>query len=324
MNSRLLMKGESMAGRRHVIDARGSTYEHCVQHLVGHIATLVHVLTPQDYGVDFYCQPRMPAGPHTETVAELGSLQVKGGRAQLEYGGLNDRDQWQEYEFSWLRSLTTPLYLAQVPEDCSAVELFSLWPLWLIFWPQPLTPFKAVFTTQPAGTGPDHWVDPAPKADPDGAGHGDGMLWTVHLGPPFLRLTLGELQDKEFCRRALATLRTWILWDRRMLFQYHEFIPLLHCPTKWTTNYPRFLEERMRYFWSPEPGANLTRLRQTAAPILINLGLHLQDQNDPAAYNLVPILEWLNGSGQLDPTGQSLLEGLKRTQALGKGPLVKE
>lgn len=118
-----------MSGRRHVMDSAGSTYEDCARLFVGRIASLVHAPREKDFGIDFYCQPRVPAGPRTETVAELGSLQVKGGGEGLAYGGLNERGESREYEFTWLRSLATPLYLARVDAGCSAVELFSVWPL---------------------------------------------------------------------------------------------------------------------------------------------------------------------------------------------------
>ena len=123
-----------MSGRRHVMDSTGTSYEDCVRLLLGRVASLVHVPRDKDFGIDFYCQPRIHTVPQTETVAELGSLQVKGGKEKLTYGGLNRRGEWREYEFPWLRSLATPLYLAKVDRGCKTVELFSLWPLWLIFW----------------------------------------------------------------------------------------------------------------------------------------------------------------------------------------------
>lgn len=73
-------------------------------------------------------------------------------------------------------------------------------------------------------------------------------------------------------------------------------------------------------FWDSRPGANITRLCRTAAPILVNLGAHLQWQNDLAAYNHVPALEWLDSKGYLDDMGRGLLDGLRGTQAKGIGP----
>src|SRR5437867_6823813 len=117
-----------MSGRRHVMDSAVSTYEDCARLLLGRIASLVQVPREKDFGIDFYVQPRIPTGPRTETVAELGSLQVKGGDQSLVYGGSDKNGVWREYEFTWLRSLATPLYLARADSTCTAVELFSLWP----------------------------------------------------------------------------------------------------------------------------------------------------------------------------------------------------
>src|SRR5437773_8314847 len=96
------------------MDSSGSAFEDCTRLLVGQIATLVHVPREKDFGIDFYCQPRVAIGPRTETVIELGALQVKGGMEQLTYGGLDQGGNWREYEFTWLRSLAAPLFLVRV------------------------------------------------------------------------------------------------------------------------------------------------------------------------------------------------------------------
>jgi hypothetical protein len=307
-----------MSGRRNVMDSAGSTYEDCANLFIGRIASLVRVPREKDFGVDFYCEPRNPTGPHTETVAGLGSLQVKGGSAKFEYGGLDANGNWRDYEFAWLRSLATPLYLVRVDEQLSAVELFSIWPLWWIFWRQAVLPFQVVFTTEEPGAFV--WRDPEPSSHPNGAGKGDGMLWTVHLGPPFLRLTQTDLNNTIFRQHAVAILRTWITYDRLTLMRYHQFIPVLTGITGWTTNSPEIVETRSWQFWDGRPGVNIERLCLTAAPMLTNLGVHLQWQNDPAAYGFLFVLEWLDGKGSLDPIGKGLLDGLRKTQAAGVGP----
>jgi hypothetical protein len=54
--------------------------------------------------------------------------------------------------------------------------------------------------------------------------------------------------------------------------------------------------------------------------MLVSLGTHLQWQNDRTAYDLLPVLRWINNQGLLDPMGQGLVEGLERAQAKGGGP----
>lgn len=309
-----------MTGRRHVMDSAGSTYEDCVRLFLGRIASLVQVPREKDFGIDFYLQPRIPAGPRTETLAELGSLQVKGGDQGFAYGGIDSHGEWREYEFTWLRSLVTPLYLARVDSACTAVELFSLWPLWLIFWRQAASPFEVILTTQPGDAETHAWRDPQASRHPDRTAKGDAMRWIVDLGPPFLRLTGENLNDAGFQQRAIAILRVWIAHDRLTLMRYHQFIPVLTGITGWRADPPDVLEERTWQFWDARPGANIARLCRTAGPMLVNLGAHLQWQDDWGAYKLVPILEWLDEHGHLDAMGQGLLDGLRGTQARGVGP----
>lgn len=104
-----------------------------------------------------------------------------------------------------------------------------------------------------------------------------------------------------------------------MLMLFHLFIPALTNITAWSTNPPKTLGARTWQFWDPRPGVNIERLSQTLGPIVVNLGIHLQWQNDVAAYNLIPVLEWLNEKGWLDAFGEGLLDGLRDTQARGVG-----
>lgn len=309
-----------MSGRRHVMDSAGDSYEDCAAHLMGRIASMIRVPGKKDFGVDFYFQPRVPFTKQTETVTELGSIQVKGGSEELSFGGLNEKGQWREYEFIWLKSQAAPLYLARVDAKQTSVELFSIWPMWLVFWPQTQNPFEVVFTTAPAGDESFVWQKPQPAPDERGKGHGDGHRWTVHVGPPFLRLTNNALNDPAFRLQAVAILRTWIAYDRLTMIRYQQFIPWLRGIIAWRTNSPDILQAVDWQFWGREPGANIARLCQTAAPMLVSLGTHLQWQDDRAAYDLLPVLRWINNQGLLDPMGQGLIENLERAQAKGGSP----
>ena len=55
-------------------------------------------------------------------------------------------------------------------------------------------------------------------------------------------------------------------------------------------------------------------------PVTMPLGRHLQRQHDPAAYTLIPALEWLQSSGRLSGFGTQLLSELEETQAQGTSP----
>jgi hypothetical protein len=101
--------------------------------------------------------------------------------------------------------------------------------------------------------------------------------------------------------------------------RYHLFIPVLTGITGWRTNLPESYEARIWQFWASQPGANIPRLCQTAAPLVVNLGMHLQWQNDAGAYTIVPLLEWLECGGHLDDIGKGLLDGLRRTREASVG-----
>jgi hypothetical protein len=312
-----------MSGQRHKIDSTGDLYQDFAKVVFGPIAALVEVPRQRDYGIDFFGQLLRPTGPATQTVTHLFAIQVKGGQERLRYGGI-EKGKWKEYEFTWLKSLATPLYLAHVDEGLNAVELFSLWPLWRIFWPMAPHPFSVRFVHQQASSSPYSWQPPRGQADPRSSGRGDGRSWTVDLGPPLLRLTIADMKSKSFQGKAASILQTWVTNDRLNLMRYLQFIPVLVGVTQWTTN-SKQMERTIWQFSNPTPGMNLARLSQTASPVFVNLGIHLRGQNDEAAFRLISLLEWFDGRGDLDGIGKELLEGLKKARDIGVGPAeVKE
>ena len=62
---------------------------------------------------------------------ELCSVQVKGGQARFQYGGIA-KQKWRVQDFIWLQSRGLPHYLARVDAKREAVELFSLWQIWWV------------------------------------------------------------------------------------------------------------------------------------------------------------------------------------------------
>jgi hypothetical protein len=301
-----------MTGRRHVMDSKGSSYEDCAQLLLGRIATLIKVPHEKDFGIDSFGQPRFAAGAYTETVADVFAIQVKGGEESLSYGGFNRNSEWKQYEIAWLKSLATPLYLVRVNAKLESVEVFSLWPLWWIFWTQPVEPFEIRFVLKPAGASSPDWQAPTGTPVVKGEGHGDGKQWTVDLGPPILRLTNEDLNNAEFRRQTNEVLRQWVAEDRMNLIRFQQFIPLLKSFFTWKTNSVQTapIVIREAQFWASQPGINIRRLAETAEPILVGLGRHLSAQGDEAAEKLIPILSWLKEQKCLGKFGERLLDDL--------------
>jgi hypothetical protein len=285
------------------------------------IAAMTPVPQEQDFGNDYFCEPRVSLTSTTETVSSLCLIQVKGGCATLTYGGLDRKKEWMRYELDWLISLAAPLFLAHVDRNCTYVDLYSLWQMWWIFM-QAGMPYQIICRHQPASEKPYDWKKPTDEEKPEGKGNGDGKMWTVELGPPFLRLTAMNLRDSEFSTRAAAILNWWSQWDRITLLRLHQGVRVLNAPMKWSTNSMGFAAGTLMA-WNWQPGVNLQPLLQAFVPVLVNLGVHLQWQDNMDAYKLIPILQWMNKSGQLDELGKGLLKGLRETKAAGESPAAR-
>jgi hypothetical protein len=92
---------------------------------------------------------------------------------------------------------------------------------------------------------------------------------------------------------------------------------------EWFTNdfdFAKPLRLRSWMGWSSIAGQNIDDIAKVFEPTITNLGVHLQHQDDIAAYKLVPALEWLEATGRLSGFGEGLLNGLRNTQAQGKSP----
>lgn len=305
-------------GRRHKMDSTGARYQDFAKAVLGSLAAVVEVPREHDFGIDLFCQLLKPAGSATQTTTHLFSVQVKGGQERLCYGGLKSSE-WKEYEFTWLKSLATPLYLAVVDEKFRYVNLFSLLPLWWIFWQTAPHPFHVDFKTGNPKRTLARWQKPTYVSARTSQLFGDRRNWTVPLGPPFLRLTLNMMRSEKSQEQARLVLQTWVANDHQNLMRYHQFIPAYNGFQEWATNLvPNKMV--MYQFWSSQPGLNIARLSGTAVPLVVNMGIHLQWQNDLAAYILIPLLEWWASLGHLDEIGKGLLDGLRRTRDAGTGP----
>lgn len=184
-----------MPGRRHKMDSTGARYQDFAKAVLGSLAAVVEVPREHDFGIDLFCQLLKPAGSATQTTTHLFSVQVKGGQERLCYGGLKSSE-WKEYEFTWLKSLATPLYLAVVDEKFRYVNLFSLLPLWWIFWQTAPHPFHVDFKTGNPKRTLARWQKPTYVSARTSQLFGDRRNWTVPLGPPFLRLTLNMMRSE--------------------------------------------------------------------------------------------------------------------------------
>jgi len=308
-----------MPGKQARFVALDAQNEADAQSLIGRLAAPVKIPREHDFGIDFFCQLYAEAGATSVTVDEVFTLQVKGLHETLRFGGIRDGS-WRDYEIAWLKTLATPLFLARLQPTGPTLDIYSLAPLWRVLWQTP-TPFEVACNTEdPSET---EYKRSEPSWSPSAEPHGDGRVWTVPLGPPFVRLMHCDLETTESRATATSLLRQHVQLERRNLLLFKLRVAVHDCMEAWRTNAP-WTGLHRAMFWSAKVGDNLDELAMALEPVAVNLAVHLQWQNDSAAYHFVEILQWLDQKRGLDPLGRGLLEGLQATQAAGLGPSEHE
>jgi hypothetical protein len=317
------LKDEIMPGRQLNLSIRGEQYEKAFDAIASHFLSVVRVPRPDDYGIDVYCHILRPLDPISSTVGGTFAVQVRGPGCNLRFGGMDRKNvAWKGYEIEWLRSLAVPLYLGRLSADCTRIDFYSLWPLWLVLGGSP-APFQIICEFDDPSNTP--FILPEATKEPNGS-HGDGMIWTVALGPPFLSVTQEQLRDETFIPSASILLSTWVELDRitviKLLLRISHFVGM----NEWSTNDFDFTKPRQTkswMAWSQVPGQNIDDICRVFEPVITNLGTHLQHQDDTAAYRLIPALEWLQSTGRYSPFSEGLLKGLIATEARGESPRPK-
>ena len=137
-----LVAFRSMPGRQLNFAIKGEQYEKAFDSIGSGFLSVVRTPRPEDYGIDAFCHLRLPWDAVSSTVGGTFGVQVHGRGADLEFGGVAN-GKWKSYEIEWLRSLAVPLYLARVSEDWARIDLYSLWPVWIVL-AQSRTPFRII------------------------------------------------------------------------------------------------------------------------------------------------------------------------------------
>jgi hypothetical protein len=295
------------------MDSIGESYERFAESMLGRIASLTHIGAKQDFGTDLYCLPRVDVGERMESVTELCLLQVKGGSSPFSFRGTSQRGPAQ-HEIDWLKSLWAPLYLVRVDESYERVDVFSTWAIWWAVW-QDRAPLGITCTWGDSSDTPISVPDPEPTRE------GGVTTWSVDLGPPFLRLTHAALNDPAFEAKAVTIFRRWIQVDRQTVARFHAWVPLVDAHHAWATNALPVGPLRRLLAWDPQPGRNIDELLRAFVPTLLGLGVHLQWQDNVAAYRLIPALEFVHESGHGDGLIKGLLDGLVANRDAGLTPM---
>jgi hypothetical protein len=312
-----------MAGRQLNFAIRGEQYEKAFDSIASRFLSVVRVPRPEDYGIDAFCHTRLPLDEISSTIAGTFGVQVRGPGCNLQFGGMKS-DEWKAYEIEWLRSLAVPLYLARVDVDCSRVDFYSLWPIWLVLG-QSASPFRIICHFDDPSNEP--YTLPGAVKETDGSKtYGDGTTWVVSLGPPFLSVNQAEVGNSLFAEKAGRMMEKWISFDRLTLIRFSLGVTYAEGIGSWYTNdfdFVKAVVKKKWMAWSSVRGKKINELARIFEPVLVNLGVHLQWQDDLSAYTLIPALEWLDSMGLLSEFGKGLLGGLKDTQARGVSPSPK-
>jgi hypothetical protein len=307
-----------MTGRQAKVAVEGSQGETLAAYLLGFLSAPVKVPREHDFGIDYFCQLYVPGGARSVDSSDLFAIQVKGGDDNVvHYGGVR-KEQWRSYEIAWLRSVMIPFFVARTETTLGTVSLYSMSPVWRVLW-QTEQPFAINCEAGPFST---EIAEIQQIARTDSSyNYGDKTVWTVPLGPPLLHFSQADLSNPDFVPNAQYVLKRQIGIDRRNLMNFFQGVAIHECLGKWRTN--DFINQAHYHramFWDKTQGKNISLLASAVAPGLVNLGVHLQWQDNMDAYRLVPLLEWLAGCGALDGFGIGLLHALQDRQSRSLSP----
>jgi hypothetical protein len=129
------------------------------------------------------------------------------------------------------------------------------------------------------------------------------------------------MNDARFVANSSSLLANWLAIDRQNVIRALLGVPYVQGVREWATNDFKTTVITLKQFmaWS-ESRQTVIDLAKALEPLLVNLGVHLQSQDDRAVYSLVSLLEWIDSLNLLGRMGKGLLDGIKRTQAAGLSP----
>lgn len=273
---------------------------------------MIPVPREHDFGVDFYCLPRVDIDSRSEAVVELCGIQVKGrGTTGITFGGADKKSgAWKQHEIEWLRQLRVPLYLATVDEHFRRLEVYSVTRALAIFW-KTTAPFEIACSIQPATAGkPVTTPEPTPVAAPMNGKDGDGQIWNVDLGAPLISLTFEELSGVDVRVDRSRVLVHWISADRWSRAKLLDGIPRFKVIQDYQTNIMPTVEEHWMY-WNAVADSRVSRIAEQTVPAIVAMARHLRAQGkDTEARQWIGPLKWCIDQGWLEGFGRDVVKEL--------------
>ncbi len=303
-----------MTGKQLKIQGIGSTNEAFCEAMLGRIAAMVPVPREHDYGIDFYCLPRRELTAHSETVAELAAIQVKGASTSaIVFGGTAPKSsEWRRYELDWLRTLRIPLYLASVDAAYERVNLYSLTRCLQVFLKTPF-PYAIECETSPLDlNGSCATAEPQPTPTVTATPAHDGATWNVQLGIPFLTLKFSELDDSRQREWVTNVFLQWIAADSHTLGNLAMGVPVVRLAQNYYANIPpTYLENIM--FWYPDHDGQARDMSARLAPGLASVARQLLSEGRSSeAKAWGPALEWCRAQAVIDKFGADVADEIAK------------
>jgi hypothetical protein len=182
----------------------GAQGEYLAQYLLSVIGSAIIVPRQIDDGKDFHCSvAREENGmlffefPFMIQIKTIGNDDAK--TEELVFGEKSDKGKWKKYEIDWLTKQGLPLFIGLVSKKDNSLRIFSTSTMWFIFHTHP-NPSRIKFSCRLDGSTHNVGGQVTNKLDNWNTDDGDGVEYTVDLGPPVVNVDVKTVWDKEYLK----------------------------------------------------------------------------------------------------------------------------
>lgn len=292
---------------------QGDRSEYLALYILSALGIAVKVPREEDIGADFYCSLAKQEGKkltfHSPFIVQVKSESVK---ANVFYGGPNDKGTWRQQEIEWLFSQKLPLLLAVVDKSSSTLKLYSTSNMWTLRYKGGNLGMVHLQPDVPSGPDDEIPRPPAEQKTEWPKDIGDGQLWRIPLGPPLVAINIGDVEDPAKLE-AFRKILSWAVGMEQTNILYRDLN--VHF-SRWrhkikTNSQGEAVVYGVGYVFNTQPGANTADQLRALAPILGALALNFKHQGRKAEFEaLKPLVEILPSESLEVQELRRLVEGL--------------
>ncbi len=286
---------------------QGNRNEYLAHYILSALGVAVKVPHEEDIGVDFICTMAKKEDRRlTFSSSFLVQIKPMSRNNDLAFGGPHEKTrQWQKEQINWLFSQDLPFLIGLVDKAKLVLSLYMTSTMWSAFYGnermgqvvlQPGIPPNAEdIIPAPSNTTMHDWP----------AGMGDGKKYEIPLGPPIVRISIDETEDRFKVENFRAVLEYFLILEQQNIIYRKLNIHYAKFPRQISTNQKQLTHFGIYTAANDEPGANISQQLETLAPIILVLAYNFKSQKDPRLDNLKRVVELL-------PPGEehSILRGL--------------